>query len=112
MDEYKLETFVDPPTEAEGVRALVCDTAQAAKELNLSGDLPADKVAYGVLEGVGGARFKDIEFNFDLALPRYQNDSLREQFAEALEEWSLHISGPNVDLVNIRIDCIKAALAR
>ena len=109
-EEYRLETFVDPPQESDGIRALVCDTAAMAKEINESGELPADKIAYGVLSGVGGMRFKDIEFHFDFSLPRYQSETLVKQFLEVVDDWSLHISGDKVDLVNERIECIKAGL--
>ena len=109
-DEYTLETYKDPPQRPDKIRALVCDTAKIASDLNDSGELPADKIAYGILEGVGGARFTDIEFNFDFALPRYQDKKLRKLFVKALDDWSLHISGSNVDLVNMRIDCLKAGL--
>ena len=107
-DEYKFETFVDPPGEADGVVAFVCDTADAAKAVQ--GGLPEDHQAYGVLEAVGGARFKDIEFHFDFALPRYRHKRYRKDFLAALRFWPLHVGANDVDRVEQRIDCIETML--
>ena len=107
-DEYKFETFADPPGEADGVVAFVCDTADAAKAIQ--DELPEGHQAYGVLEAVGGARFKDIEFHFDFALPRYQSKRYRKDFLDALHFWPLHVRANDVEAVEQRIECIKVAL--
>ena len=105
-DEYRFETFVDPPGESDGIIAVVCDTAEAAKAT----ELPDTHKAYGVLEGVGGARFKDIEFHFDFALPRYRHKRYRKDFLAALRFWPLHVGANDVDRVEQRIDCIETML--
>ena len=114
-EEYKFETFVDPPGEADGIIALVCDTADAAKlVLFPNGESPTRK-AYGVLEFVGGAKFKDIQFNFDFALPRYRHEQYRKDFIAVLREvWLLQVVASEADHVSRHvsqaIDCLEVAL--
>ena len=108
-DEYRFETFVDPPGENDGIIAVVCDTAEAAKALQA--ELPDGHKAYGVLEAVGGARFKDIEFQFDFALPRYRYKRYRKDFLAVLRDsWLLHAGSDDADRVENEIRCIEVAL--